>query len=251
MESRESAEPAERELTLVAAAGAGALLGAGGSDLASLILGAAGSQAAVGWASLIWDTHVRSRIERAAIPLGLAAKGLDEDVDVVAERVAADPDLTSVVADAMKIAADTTYIEKLRALGNCLRNALADRATLDLERLFVRTLADIEEPHVQILLILEDQARKSGSVILRKEFAVLTNGRFGAGIDPVIAVLTSSSLAMAKVQTIRGAKKIGSKKAGKKKTFEGWVVTDFGRALMERILEASEPSQSGRGGDFA
>ena len=75
----------------------------------------------------------------------------EEFVDFV-EATVADEGHQELLARALTIAQDTALRNKRRALGRALASAANDTGTkVDAELLFIRILADLDEPHIRLL----------------------------------------------------------------------------------------------------
>lgn len=99
------------------------------------------------------------RQEHAAQTLldGAEAYGAETLEDFVAflEAAVSDEEHQELLARALTIAQDTAMRDKRRALGRALAAAASDTGTkVDEELLWIRVLADLDEPHIRVLRIL-------------------------------------------------------------------------------------------------
>jgi hypothetical protein len=84
------------------------------------------------------------------------AKSPEEFVEFLRAAVS-DEDHQELLARVLTIAQDTALRDKRRALGRCLAQAARDTGTkVDPEMLFIRVLADLDEPHIKVLRIMRD-----------------------------------------------------------------------------------------------
>jgi hypothetical protein len=78
-----------------------------------------------------------------------------EEVTKFIEGAVSDERRHELLARALIIAQDTAMRDKRRALGRALANGVADQGTMvDQELLFIRVLADLDEPHIRVLRIM-------------------------------------------------------------------------------------------------
>jgi hypothetical protein len=100
----------------------------------------------------------RSR-EHAAETLTDAADEFDaqtpEEFLEFINAAVSDEDHQELLARALSIAQDTAMRDKRRALGRALASAASDIGTkVDEELLFIRVVADLDEPHVRLLRLM-------------------------------------------------------------------------------------------------
>lgn len=126
----------------------------------------AGPEAAVAGAAItpiletglahIFDVVNERRYEQAAQTLTDAADDFgsqtDEEFLEFIEAAISDAEHQELLARALTIAQDTAMRDKRRALGRALASAASDTGTkVDEELLFIRVLADLDEPHIRLL----------------------------------------------------------------------------------------------------
>jgi hypothetical protein len=84
----------------------------------------------------------------------MGCKTPQEFLEFIEAAVSGD-DRQELLARALLIAQDTAYRDKRRALGRALAAAASDTCTkVDTEMLFIRVLADLDEPHVRLLRLM-------------------------------------------------------------------------------------------------
>lgn len=85
------------------------------------------------------------------------AKTPEEFIEFVKAAVS-DEDHQELLARALTIAQDTAMRDKRRALGRSLAQAARDTGTkVDEELLFIRVLADLDEPHIRLLRLMSTE----------------------------------------------------------------------------------------------
>lgn len=115
-----------------------------------------------------WTRIGRLRHNSVAQLLGTAAESLDEDAELMVHRALATDSGAELLAAAVQAASETLNQRKISALGLAVANGLAnDQALVDQERLVVRAIADLDEPHIAFLVRLSAFANraKDGVVI--------------------------------------------------------------------------------------
>lgn len=101
-----------------------------------------------------------SQSRRAARFLSVASREAGMDAESMLKLIAEDERRLSQLAAAMTAATNTALSAKLDALGRSLGTLAADSAQVDPEGLWIRILADLESPHVRILLELQREDRE-------------------------------------------------------------------------------------------
>ena len=96
-----------------------------------------------------------SQGQRTARFLSVASREAGMDVEAMLSRIAEDEQVLSQMAAAVTAASNTALNAKIEALGRSLGALAADSARIDPEGLWIRTLADLESPHVRVLLELQ------------------------------------------------------------------------------------------------
>jgi hypothetical protein len=109
------------------------------------------------------------RFRHAAETLADAAEASGEPVEELVEKAVSDDRHHELLARALDIAQDAALRDKRRALGRALAAGIAgDDARVDDELLFIRAIADIDEPHIRLLTLMASDrplpGKLSGSV---------------------------------------------------------------------------------------
>jgi hypothetical protein len=96
--------------------------------------------------------HATETLEDAADAYG--AETPEEFVEFVKAAVS-DEDRQELLARALTIAQDAAFRDKRRALGRALAAAASDTGTkVDEEMLFIRVVAELDEPHIRLLRLM-------------------------------------------------------------------------------------------------
>lgn len=129
---------------------------------------------------------------RSARTMAAAADASGLGVDDAINRLLALPEGIPLLAEALNAAARTTLEAKVEALGRSLGNLAADPAVIDSESIWIRILADIEPPHVRVMLhLLADDPKRPGYMNLLR----------AQDLEPVTG---SSAIAFVILQTLIG-----------------------------------------------
>jgi hypothetical protein len=161
----------------------------------------------------------------------IAADGLGLTADEFAQHAAATNERLLFTVNAFQAATRTVWEAKLQALGRVLRDGLADDARLDEMPLVLAALDAIEAPHVRVLRTLRDDPSSQVRGVDEEMFVWSADDlaqhfpQFSSGIQPIVATLQRHGCA----DSVTGG--------GRTR----WFVTDFGRAMLERI-ENSTPA---------
>jgi hypothetical protein len=180
---------------------------AGGNVVAALIAlawlspgGALAGAVAAGVLPPYLETFARQALtfpaERTARLLEGAAQEADIPVEDLLEGAGADERRAQLTAEAVAAAQATLLEEKIGVLSRSLAEGLQDDAVVETELLLIRTLADVEKPHLQVLQqIAED--RPAGP-ITEKGWQAADLGQMlphvAHVLDPVLAVLSRHRL---------------------------------------------------------
>ena len=98
----------------------------------------------------------------AARMLGGAAERLERSADDMVADALREPVEAQLLRDAIQAAARTMNEQKLRALSRALANGLAhDKARLDEEALMLAALAEVDTPHIKVLIELGPERRRA------------------------------------------------------------------------------------------
>jgi len=78
-----------------------------------------------------------------------------EEFKAFVEAAVSDEEHQELLARALTIAQDTAMRDKRRVLGRALAAAASDTGTkVDEELLFIRVVADLDEPHIRLLRLM-------------------------------------------------------------------------------------------------
>jgi hypothetical protein len=111
--------------------------------------------------------HATETLEDAADAFG--AETPDEFIKFVQEAVS-DPERQELLARALTIAQDTAMRDKRRALGRVVAQAASDSGTkVDNEMIYLRVLADLDEPHVRLLRLMTTKPAHQDKVNEQRE----------------------------------------------------------------------------------
>lgn len=142
------------QVVITVAAGLAGYLGPGAGALAagSVPLALAGLDRI---ASIIGSRRLEHDVETLLDGAeAFGAETVEEFMEFV-EAAVSDEDRQELLARTLTIAQDTAMRDKRRALGRALAAAASDTGTkVDPEMLFVRILADLDEPHIRLLRLL-------------------------------------------------------------------------------------------------
>ncbi|WP_148576221.1 hypothetical protein [Nocardioides caldifontis] len=139
-----------------AASAVPAALGASIGGVPGAVVGAVASEYIVRVAEKAWGELRAARQQSVTQMLVAAAEDLDQAPEELVDYafvLDGGPDLLN---DALLAASDSINQRKVRALGRALANGLRDDgALIDENRLLVFALAQLEEPHIKLLAIVE------------------------------------------------------------------------------------------------
>lgn len=108
----------------------------------------------------------RRRLGHATEVLELAASEADLPLDALIETTLRDEEHQEFLVRLMIAAQDVAAINKRRALARALAAAAAgDDARLDDEFLFVRAIADLDNPHIRLLVRLNTDREGEGQLV--------------------------------------------------------------------------------------
>ena len=103
------------------------------------------------------------RYRHAAETLMYAADASSEPIEELVEKAISDERRHELLARALGVAQDTSLRDKRRALGRALAAGIAgDDARIDDELLFIRAIADLDEPHIRLLALLATKRAMAG-----------------------------------------------------------------------------------------
>ncbi len=137
--------------------------------------------------------------------------------------------------DVLSSGADSTFDQKLVALGRSLAAGIDDDAKLDQERIFARAMAPIDAPHIAVL----EAIVALGNDLPTDELVVTTQllrqglDEVGPALHPLLATLSTSGLI-----------EVPGPASAEEGTFSipestGWRLSEFGQQVLDRLHEAS------------
>jgi predicted transcriptional regulator len=149
-------EPRDGSKSLEAVAGA--IAGAAGLAVegpASALVSAAAAPYVLDIVRRSWDEITVLRQGSVASLVATAAEELGEDAQTLVDGAMSSDGGAELLAEAMHAAAATLNQRKVDALARALANGLAqDQVQIDDARLMVQSLADVEAPHIKVLVAL-------------------------------------------------------------------------------------------------
>jgi hypothetical protein len=105
--------------------------------------------------SIIGSRRLEHNVETLLDGAEAFGAGTPEEFMEFVEAALSDEDRQELLARTLIIAQDTAMRDKRRALGRALAAAASDTSTkVDTEMLFIRILADLDEPHIRLLKLL-------------------------------------------------------------------------------------------------
>jgi hypothetical protein len=151
-----SEEPRELAAEAVGAA-LGTVRGWAMGGPAGAVAGAAATPYAVEVARRAFGEAIALRYQTMASFLAQTADRLEIPTGDVVSVAATSVERRALLADGLEASARTVSERKVAALAKAVANGLgSDRAHVDAEAMIVRALADLEEPHIKVLLRLPD-----------------------------------------------------------------------------------------------
>lgn len=180
---------------------ASAAVAAGGAALANPVVGLA----AAGLLPAL-DQAVTQLQKKQARNVGQA---LDEAVRVsdlppeeLLERLTGNSARLLLLGNALNAAAQSTYEERVRALGQALASGAlaADDARVDEEQIWVTVMADIEVPHLRIIeYLMRDHPDRSGPMVTQQDTLAQVSGASYLMTSRLLATLERHGLARSRL----------------------------------------------------
>ena len=175
------------------------------------------------------------RFRHAAETVADAAQASDSSVEDLLSNAVSDDRRHELLSRVLSIAQDAALRDKRRALGRALAAGIVgDDARIDDELLFVRAIADVDEPHIKLLEILSEDQPIQGSLGGRVSpggwsLAVVAerHPEFGGALPVLVWTLESHAL----IQVIRTATPSSA---------VVYAITSTGRQLLQRLAEDPE-----------
>lgn len=224
-------EKGDHELAIRSAvamlAGAAGLLGPDAAAAATAV----GPAAEVTLTRLVSITRQR-RFRHAGETVADAAQASDSSVDDLLGKAVSDDRRHELLSRVLSIAQDAALRDKRRALGRALAAGIeGDDARIDDELLFVRAIADVDEPHIKLLRILSKDQPIRGSLGgtvspggWSLAVAAERHPEFGGVLPALVWTLESHAL----IQVIRAATPSSA---------VVYAITSMGRLLLQRLAE--------------
>jgi hypothetical protein len=235
-------EPGKREVAVQAAITVAAGLGAYAGPGAGALAAGAGVLALAGWQHVIGGRRLDNNVD--TLLAGAEAFGAETVEEFVGflTAVVSDPERQELLARTLTIAQDTAMRDKRRALGRALAQAASDTGTkVDPEMLFIRVLADLDEPHIKVLRIMRNPPPAQGAVNLQMQAIGQVVRQWHASDiidqDPGLADVIYGLLpVLARHLLISGGYDVITM-AGHE---EEYTITEYGEFFLERLAEPSE-----------
>jgi hypothetical protein len=240
--------PAQPGLTAVAGAGVAlaplAAYGPIGAAFAAVLTPAV---AAILQGAVYEWTQVRA--QRAAKMLKNAADYARVDVEDFLRKIGSDPIKLALLSDTMQAASVTNLDRKIRLLGTALAEGVlaADDALIEEKAILVAAVADLEEPHLQVLKIIADGTKRTGYMgaerqgISEMDIARSRRGLEGYGgtslLQPLLRVLDRNGL----IYQTRAGEVWDENMADDIRPSAGsneWAATRFAQSLLLTLLDS-------------
>jgi hypothetical protein len=119
------------------------------------VVGAAAARPMVELVRKAWREMIEFRETNVEILVARAAVHSRMEPEQILAAGLRDPDVRRLMQTSLLAAAEALDREKLEGLARCLANGLEDRARVDEEALFVRSLADLDPIHIRVLAALD------------------------------------------------------------------------------------------------
>lgn len=228
---------------LLGGAGAGVVATAlTGDPYAGIVAGGTGQvalQAAV-------ERLVASRWAKAGRMAGYAADRAERDVVDLLDTIIADAALLELLGITVEAAMRAIGERKLRTLGGSLASGAlsSDDATIHVEMQIAKALADLEAPHLRVLLFY---GRTGGLASLSDLENAETLQHLGRSFEPLVAVLRAHGLLEAATATtgLRPPGPIGVGRGWSMPSSDKLYMTPFGRLVLTRYSEAGGDGEAG------
>lgn len=188
------------------------------------------------------------RRTRGARLIELAAEEAGIDIETLLEKLQDDPNREEILQRTLRVAMESSMEGKLFALSKALASTAIARTprVVQWEAMFVRTLDDLDEGHIDLLDRFLWSANKLGLGGGQPEFEEPVNGLNRAQLDLVMPDLKDMVDSMVAVverhgliaRTERGGGSFGGGGGGP----THWVITTFGREFLARLRLVSNPS---------
>ncbi|MFI7231128.1 hypothetical protein ACIBO5_48690 [Nonomuraea angiospora] len=194
------------------------------------------------------DKARRRRSIQAESALAQAASELHMDELELVERLSSDPARITLLATALEGASKSVWQDKISVFAQVIKNGLLydDDAKIDMEIAFGQIFADIELPHIKILMFLQDDPETPGNLRIARTAELPVEGvacnyflstlvRHG-----LLREITASEIGEwgNARHVIARAGLSGGNPAHKK----AWMITPLGRACLARVTNDYGPT---------
>jgi hypothetical protein len=140
------------------------------------------------------------------------------------EAAVSDEEHQELLARALTIAQDTAMRDRRRALGRALASAASDTGTkVDEELLFIRVLADLDEPHIRVLRLMSTPLSVSGL--------------HGRSRRRILASAWALQSVLARHQLISGGHEVLPPRT---EIRPDYTITEYGEGFLIRLAEPEE-----------
>lgn len=158
--------------------------------------------------------------------------------ETLLETIVTDDRLTLLFSMAIDAALRTNAERKIRALGKAVaRGTLAgDDAKIDEEQLVVSTLADLEAPHIRILLALTEGPQLAENGVHTRSRGGAIKDAFGDFARPVLAVLERHAL----LRRTQRPKWDDPESVAVDAILDQYQISTYGRLVLDHLREAAE-----------
>jgi len=231
----------EQAAQTIAAAVLGVVAVVGGPP--GVIASVALSPVALSIASKTADKLAQRRVQHAAETVLDATEAAGLPLDEFTDAAVSDDRRHELLARSLTVAQDTALRDKRRALGRALAvGVMGDDAKIDVELLFIRAVADVDEMHIRLLSRLSEQGHPAGK--LGWDLMDIMNADPGIMVaaPALLATLTLHGLAHEQVAT-----RIVPSATG---TQVFYNITPLGRAFLNRLADnyTSDPAKGASDG---
>ncbi|MGY4925303.1 hypothetical protein [Streptomyces sp. 900105755] len=187
-----------------------------------------------------FDRLRSTREQRALTALSAGSDEAGLSLDRLVHTIETNPELLTLMSEAVQAATQTSLEEKIVALGKCLGRGVRDETKIDAEFIYIRGLAEIEAPEVKVMQVLDQPTRPAPENYsqpnwhgwVRSEILRDLPG-FTATLDASLARLTAAGMVK--------DDGIGRIPADEDSEKEMWILTDFGTKCLS-LLKAVSPT---------
>jgi len=184
------------------------------------------------------------RATRVEYSLDLAVQLTSLDADEFAARCEENPATEQLLLRVIEASENTVSNEKLIAYAIALANGTLDRASVDWETTFVRVLDDLDQTHLFLLERFTTEGRGGG----RPEFDAVPKQLNSSHLASLASDLPNLPSLVAGLQRngLISSEASGGGATGPAGAQTVWTITEFGKALLERLYEVGESLRQAR-----